>query len=79
MFSGANPQRPMSFGDSAVPIELRPFHIEGGLGEPIKELIAPMLHTDPRQRPSAAELFPRWQDLYFEAAHRAHALEGRVV
>ncbi len=79
MFSGANPQKPMAAGDFTEPIELRPFFIEGGLGEPITQLIVPMLYPDPTRRPSAAEVLPQWQDLFLEAANRAHALEGRVV
>lgn len=79
MFSGANPQRPMKTGDFTEPIELDPFAIRGGLGQPIHDLIEPMLHPDPAQRPSATELFPKWQDLFLEAAKRAHALDGRVV
>ena len=79
MFSGSNPQRPMKTGDFTEPIELDPFTIRGGLSEPIHDLIEPMLHADPAQRPSATELFPKWQDLLLEAAKRADALDGRVV
>ncbi len=79
MFSGSNPQKPMAADDFTEPIELKPFLIQGGLGEPIKDLIDPMLNADPAQRPSAAAMFPHWQDLFLEAAKRAHALEGRVV
>jgi serine/threonine protein kinase len=79
MFSGANRQRPMKTNDFSEPIELAPFYIPGGLGKPIKDLIEPMFRLDPAQRPSARELLPRWQDLFLEAAKRAHALDGRVV
>ncbi len=73
MFSGSNPQKPMTANDFAEPIELRPFYIEGGLGGPIKRLIEPMLDPDPARRPSAAQSLPQWQDLFLEAAKRAHA------
>jgi serine/threonine-protein kinase len=79
MFSGSNPQRPMKADDFTEPIELTPFKIPGGLGEPIKNLIEPMLRGDPAERSSTAELLPTWQDLFLEAASRAHALDGRVV
>jgi hypothetical protein len=69
----------MKTGDFTEPIELESFVIHGGLGQPIHDLIKPMLHPDPTQRPSASELFPKWQDLFLEAAKRAHALDGRVV
>jgi serine/threonine protein kinase len=78
MFSGTNPQKPMT-DDFAEPIELRPFFIEGGLGKPLKDLIEPMLMAEPGHRLAAAELIRRWQDLFLEAATRSHALEGRVV
>jgi serine/threonine protein kinase len=79
MFAGYNPQKPMTAGDFTEPIELRPFSIQGGLGEPIRSLILPMLAADPALRPTAAKSFPQWQELFLEAAKRAHALEGRVV
>ena len=73
MFSGSNPQRPMKTGDFTEPIELDPFTIRGGLSQPIHDLIEPMLHPDPIQRPSAAELFPKSQDQFLESAKRSHA------
>ncbi len=79
MFSGSNPQKPMTAGDFTEPIELKPFFIEGGLGRPIKDRIQPMLTDDPAGRPSAAQRVGPWQDQFLEAARRAHALEGRVV
>jgi serine/threonine protein kinase len=79
MFSGANPQKPMTGGDYAKPVELRGFFIEGGLGEPLKDLIERMLNSDPAKRPTAAELVVPWQGLFLEAAKRSHALEGRVL
>jgi serine/threonine-protein kinase len=79
MFSGTNPQRPMTGSDFTEPIELRPYFIEGGLGRPIKDLIEPMLEEDAAKRLAASQLFPRWKGLFLEAARRAHALEGRVV
>jgi serine/threonine protein kinase len=79
MFSGSNPQKPMSANDFTEPIELRNFYIEGGLGKPIKDLVMPMLNPEPASRPSAAELINPWQSLFLEAAKRAHALDGRVV
>jgi hypothetical protein len=69
----------MSAGDFTEPIELVPFAIRGGLGEPIRDLTMPMLNPDPTRRPAAAELLPRRQDMFLEAATRAHALDGRVV
>ncbi len=78
MFSGTNPQKPMATGDFAEPVELRSFFIGGGLGKPLKDLIEPMLHSDPEGRPTAAELVLPWQSLFLEAAKRSHALEGRV-
>lgn len=78
MFSGINPQKPMATGDFTEPIELREFVIEGGLGTPIKDLIMPMLNSNPAARPSAAEMAVPWQSLFLEAAKRSHALEGRV-
>jgi serine/threonine protein kinase len=56
MFSGTNPQKPMTTYDFAEPVELRGFFIEGGLGKPIKDLIEPMLRSDPAERPAAADL-----------------------
>jgi serine/threonine protein kinase len=79
MFSGRNPQRPMRGDDFTERIELDSFYIPGGMGRPIKELIEPMLFAEPGRRPSAAALLPTWQDLFLEAARRAHALDGRVV
>jgi eukaryotic-like serine/threonine-protein kinase len=79
MFSGSNPQQPMKAGDFTELIELNTFFIQGGLGRPIKDLIEPMLDPDPVRRPTAADWLPRWQDLFLEAAKRAHALDGRVV
>jgi serine/threonine protein kinase len=79
MFSGSNPQRAMKAGDFTEPIELVPFTIPGGLGSPIKDLIEPMLIHDPARRLSAGHLLPPWQDLFLEAAKRAHDLDGRVV
>lgn len=79
MFSGANPQKPMTLGDYKEPIELNPFFIQGGLGLPIKNLIIPMLDEDSAKRPTAAQLARPWQDLFLEAAKRSHALDGRVV
>jgi serine/threonine protein kinase len=79
MFSGSNPQKPMAAGDFAEPVELKPFSVPGGLGEPILSLILPMLDNDPVRRPTAAELSGRWQELFLEAAKRSHALEGRVL
>jgi serine/threonine protein kinase len=78
MFSGYNPQKPMTSGDYGEPIELNPFYIQGGLGAPIKNAIMPMLDTDPANRPTAVQLLMRWQELFLEAAKRSHALEGRV-
>jgi eukaryotic-like serine/threonine-protein kinase len=78
MFSGTNPQLPMTTGDFADPIELRSFFIEGGLGKPLKDLIMPMLEADPANRPAAAKLIVLWQGLFLDAASRSHALEGRV-
>ncbi len=78
MFSGNNPQKPMTTGDFAEPIELRNFFIEGGLGKPLKDLILPMLDSDPAKRPTAANLVIPWQGLFLEAAKRSHALDGRV-
>ncbi len=79
MFSGVNPQKPMSQGDFREPIELNLFFIPGGLGLPIKNLILPMLEEDPGTRPTAAQLVGPWQELFLEAAKRSHALEERVV
>jgi serine/threonine-protein kinase len=79
MFSGFNPERPMTGNDFAEPVVLEPFFVPGGLGKPIKDLIEPMLNHEPNERPSATDLIPRWQALFLEAARRAHALEGRVV
>lgn len=78
MFTGRNPQRPMK-RDFTDPIETDGYKIEGGLGPLIVDLIAPMLHSDPASRPTASDALNRWQDLFFEAAKRSHALEGRVV
>lgn len=78
MFSGTNPQKPMTSGDFAEPVELRSFFIQGGLGKPLKDLILPMLDSDPARRPSAAGLVLPWQALFLEAAKRSHALEGRA-
>ncbi len=78
MFSGSNPQKPMTTGDFAEPVELRSFFIEGGLWRPLKDLIEPMLRPDPAERPTSAELVGPWQSLFFEAAKRSHSLEGRV-
>jgi serine/threonine protein kinase len=79
MFSGSNPQRPMTAGDFTEEIELKPFYIEGGLGRPIKDLIMTMLQHDPADRPTPAELMAPWQGVFLEGARRAHYLEGRVV
>src|SRR5262249_21193983 len=79
MFSGTNPQKSMTTRDYAEPIELRSFFIEGGLGKPLKDLIDPMLDSDPTKRPSAADLVLPWKDLFLVAAKRSHALEGRVL
>ena len=78
MFSGINPQKRMKTGDFAEPVELSGFFIEGGLGKPLKDLIEPMLLSDPAERPTAAELVLPWQSLFLEAAKRSHALDGRV-
>lgn len=78
MFSGTNPQKVMTTDNFAEPVELRSFFIPGGLGKPLKDLIVPMLDSDPATRPSAAELFRPWQALFLEAAKRAHALDGRA-
>lgn len=78
MFSGSNPQQPMSHDDYKEPVILKSFFIPGGLGLPIKSLILPMLEEDPRERPTAAQLVDPWQGLFLEAAKRSHALEGRV-
>jgi serine/threonine protein kinase len=78
MFSGTNPQKPMRTRNFAEPVELQGFFIEGGLGRPLKDLIEPMLDSDPARRPTAEELVPPWQSLFLEAAKRSHALEGRV-
>jgi serine/threonine protein kinase len=78
MFSGTNPQKPMSQGDYKEPIELNNFFIPGGLGAPIKNLITPMLDKDHEKRPTAGQLVDPWQGLFLEAAKRSHALEGRV-
>lgn len=79
MFSGTNPQKPMTAGDFTEPIELREFEIEGGLGDEIRGMIRPMLADTPEERPTAAELVGPWQDIFLEAAKRSHALDGRVV
>ena len=79
MFSGTNPQKPMTTGNFAEPVELRGFFIEGGLGKPLKDLIEPMLDSDPVERPTAAELVVPWHGLFLEAARRSHALDGRVL
>lgn len=80
MFSGTNPQQRMKNRDDyAEPIQLAPFSILGGLGPLVEKEIQPMLQSDPTKRPPAAELLVRWQDLFLEAARRAHDLEGRVV
>jgi serine/threonine protein kinase len=47
MFSGVNPQKRLTSGDYAEPIDLQPFYIPGGLGAPIKKQIMPMLELDP--------------------------------
>jgi serine/threonine-protein kinase len=78
MFSGTNPQKPMTTRDFAEPVELRSFFIEGGLGRPLKDLIETMLDPDSAKRPAAADLVLPWQGLFLEAARRSHALEGRV-
>lgn len=79
MFSGSNPQRPMQDDTFTSPIELSSYTIPGGLGQTLKDLIDLMLQESLDKRPTAAELLPRWQDLFLEAARRAHALEGRVI
>lgn len=78
MFSGSNPQKPMTANDYTEPVELVPYFIPGGLGKPLKDLIDPMLDLDPNGRPTPASLIERWQDLFLEASRRAHALDGRV-
>lgn len=78
MFSGTNPQRRMTSRDFAEPVKLRDFSIDGGLSEPLRDLILSMLDADPVKRPSAAQLIIPWRDLFLEAAKRSHALEGRV-
>ena len=78
MFSGTNPQKPMIAGDFYETIDLNPFYIAGGLGRPIKDLIEPMLQSNPDKRPTASQLTMAWQGLFLEAAKRAHALDGRV-
>lgn len=78
MFSGGNPQAPMTIDNYAEPIELRKFFIPGGLGKPLKELIVTMLESDPIKRPSAAEIAAPWRSLFLEAAKRSQALDGRV-
>lgn len=79
MFAGRNPQTPMTAGDFAEPIKLKPSFIAGGLGRRIRDLIDPMLQADPADRPSSSDLIPSWQSLFLEAAKSAHWLEGRVV
>ncbi|MGL5096890.1 MAG: hypothetical protein ACRDD1_14945 [Planctomycetia bacterium] len=79
MFSGSNPQKPMPQGDFTQPVEVNDFYILGGMGSLIKDLVWPMLDPDPSKRPTPAQLIPRWQDLFLEAAKRSHALDGRVV
>jgi serine/threonine protein kinase len=78
MFSGTNPQKPMTTSDFAEPLELKSFFIQGGLGKPLKDLIEPMLDPDPLKRPTASELIVPWQSLFLEAAKRSHSLDGRV-
>lgn len=78
MFSGTNPQKRMKSNDFAEPVRLHDFSIEGGLSQPIKELILPMLDPDPAKRPTAAQLVIPWNSLFLTAARRSHALEGRA-
>jgi serine/threonine protein kinase len=79
MFTGSNPQVPLPGNDFTAPVQLDPLgYIPGGMGKMIKDAIEPMLDPSPDTRPSASELLGRWQELFLEAAKRAHALEGRV-
>jgi serine/threonine protein kinase len=79
LFSGRNPQKPMSDGDYRSEIQMEPIgFIPGGVGKPIKDLLTAMLDLAPENRPPAFELVDDFREIFLEAAKRINSLEGKV-
>jgi serine/threonine protein kinase len=79
LFTGKNPLKPIQGDAFTTPVELTPLSsIPGNLGEPISILIQRMLTPERDSRPAAADLLSSWQELFLEAAHKSHTLNGQV-
>ena len=79
LFTGMNPQRPMSKGRFTSPVKLKPIPpITGMLGDAIGRLITDMLTFDPAVRPSASKIYKNWEGLFIRAAKEEHDLEGAI-
>jgi serine/threonine protein kinase len=79
LFTGRNPQRPMSGNRFDSRIRMDPVTVVlGRFGAAIGAIISEMLQADPASRPSAADVFQNWMDLFVSAAQERHDLEGSV-
>lgn len=80
LFTGWNPEKRAEHDDfcSDVVIERLGF-IPGSSGGIIAGLIRDMLKLDPRNRPTAGELFDPWQGVFLVVATRQRDIEGRVL
>jgi serine/threonine protein kinase len=77
LFTGRNPQRVCN--EFTDPVELEPLgSVPGALAPEISNLITRMLEPEAEKRDPAAKFIDPWQGVFFTAAKRAHALEGKV-
>jgi serine/threonine-protein kinase len=79
LFTGRNPQRPVTSGELHTEIVMDELLlVPGSQGPPVRNLIVSMLAPEADKRPTASALLPAWQGLFAEVAKQVHALDGRV-
>jgi hypothetical protein len=62
------------------PVVLDPIaHIPGDLGTRLFHIIEKMLHDDPSERPTVANMLDHWSGAFESAVAMAHALNGGAL